>query len=281
MLEAVGFPVAVNPETRLAAIARKRGWLVEQWSKAPGGPRPLLPIGPLLSARGATGRATVRHDEGDRTMKEPGDEGAADRAEPGPLRRGAGRRIAGAGRGRHVRPARPRRRRLAGPARDRRGYGCGRAWPASAGAICRPSTAPPAATSSRSSASPSPPATKWWPTPTATSAWCWSRSSAAWREGIEPPCVACARGDLGQLRAAGLRAPLARAADRVTAATPAAAGAPTWSPTQPAPPGAERHERRGRGDRRAHRLRGPRRPAPPHHARVTPWSCSAPGRSAC
>jgi HAD superfamily hydrolase (TIGR01490 family) len=46
MLEAVGFPVAVNPETRLAAIARKRGWLVEHWSKARGGPRPLLPIGP-------------------------------------------------------------------------------------------------------------------------------------------------------------------------------------------------------------------------------------------
>ena len=45
MLEAVGFPVAVNPETRLASIARKRGWLVENWSKAPGGPRPLLPIG--------------------------------------------------------------------------------------------------------------------------------------------------------------------------------------------------------------------------------------------
>jgi HAD superfamily hydrolase (TIGR01490 family) len=51
MLEAVGFPVAVNPETRLAAIARKRGWLVEHWEKAPGGPRPLLPIGPLLSER--------------------------------------------------------------------------------------------------------------------------------------------------------------------------------------------------------------------------------------
>ncbi len=47
MLEAVGFPVAVNPEVRLAAIARKRGWLVEQWSKAPGGPRPPLPIGPV------------------------------------------------------------------------------------------------------------------------------------------------------------------------------------------------------------------------------------------
>jgi alcohol-forming fatty acyl-CoA reductase len=48
LFEAVGFPVAVNPETRLAAIARKRGWLVEQWSKASGGPRPLLPIGDLL-----------------------------------------------------------------------------------------------------------------------------------------------------------------------------------------------------------------------------------------
>jgi fatty acyl-CoA reductase len=48
LFEAVGFPVAVNPETRLAAIARKRGWLVEQWSKAPGGPRPLLPIGEMM-----------------------------------------------------------------------------------------------------------------------------------------------------------------------------------------------------------------------------------------
>jgi fatty acyl-CoA reductase len=46
MLEAVGHPVAVNPEAKLAAIARKRGWHVERWPKAPGGPRPLLPIGP-------------------------------------------------------------------------------------------------------------------------------------------------------------------------------------------------------------------------------------------
>jgi HAD superfamily hydrolase (TIGR01490 family) len=46
MLEAAGHPVAVNPETKLAAIARKRGWHVEQWPKAPDGPRPLLPIGP-------------------------------------------------------------------------------------------------------------------------------------------------------------------------------------------------------------------------------------------
>ena len=48
MLEAVGFPVAVNPEAKLATIARKRGWHVEQWSRAAGSPRPLLPIGPLL-----------------------------------------------------------------------------------------------------------------------------------------------------------------------------------------------------------------------------------------
>ena len=51
LLEAVGFPVAVNPETRLAAIARKRGWLVEHWSKASGGPRPLLPFGPQMVER--------------------------------------------------------------------------------------------------------------------------------------------------------------------------------------------------------------------------------------
>ena len=39
MLEAVGFPVAVNPETRLAALARKRGWLVEHFDKAGRRPR--------------------------------------------------------------------------------------------------------------------------------------------------------------------------------------------------------------------------------------------------
>ena len=44
MLEVVGFPVAVNPETRLAAIARKRGWLIEHFDKSPGAPRPFLPI---------------------------------------------------------------------------------------------------------------------------------------------------------------------------------------------------------------------------------------------
>jgi HAD superfamily phosphoserine phosphatase-like hydrolase len=51
MLEAVGFPVAVNPETRLAAIARKRGWLVENWEKASGAPTKVLPLGTMLSDR--------------------------------------------------------------------------------------------------------------------------------------------------------------------------------------------------------------------------------------
>jgi alcohol-forming fatty acyl-CoA reductase len=54
MLEAVGHPVAVNPEAKLATIARKRGWHVEQWSRSPGVARPLLPIGPLLPARSRT-----------------------------------------------------------------------------------------------------------------------------------------------------------------------------------------------------------------------------------
>jgi HAD superfamily hydrolase (TIGR01490 family) len=47
MLEAVGFPVAVNPEAKLAAIARRRGWHVEHWAKADGGAAPSLPLGPL------------------------------------------------------------------------------------------------------------------------------------------------------------------------------------------------------------------------------------------
>jgi phosphoserine phosphatase len=56
MLEAVGFPVAVNPETRLAALARKRGWLVEHFDKAAGSMAPPLPIGPAWRARKAVTR---------------------------------------------------------------------------------------------------------------------------------------------------------------------------------------------------------------------------------
>jgi HAD superfamily hydrolase (TIGR01490 family) len=46
LLEAAGYPVAVNPETKLAAIARSRGWLVEHWDRAGGAPRKILPIAP-------------------------------------------------------------------------------------------------------------------------------------------------------------------------------------------------------------------------------------------
>jgi HAD superfamily hydrolase (TIGR01490 family) len=51
LLDAVGFPVAVNPETRLASMAIKRGWLIEYWSKAGGGTDKLLPLGPLPTLR--------------------------------------------------------------------------------------------------------------------------------------------------------------------------------------------------------------------------------------
>jgi fatty acyl-CoA reductase len=46
MLEAAGYPVAVNPETKLAALARKRGWHVEHWPRSKGYSRPWLPFGP-------------------------------------------------------------------------------------------------------------------------------------------------------------------------------------------------------------------------------------------
>ncbi|MCU0310246.1 MAG: HAD-IB family hydrolase [Acidimicrobiales bacterium] len=59
MLEAVGFPVAVNPETRLAALARKRGWLVEHFAKAPGAPRRVIPIGPRRTRRGGLANPLV------------------------------------------------------------------------------------------------------------------------------------------------------------------------------------------------------------------------------
>ena len=51
LLDAVGFPVAVNPETRLASLAVKRGWLIEGWAKAEGRTDKLLPFSPLPTPR--------------------------------------------------------------------------------------------------------------------------------------------------------------------------------------------------------------------------------------
>ncbi len=53
LLEAAGFPVAVNPEARLSALARKRGWLVEHFEKSKGFSDPLLPIAPTWRGRSA------------------------------------------------------------------------------------------------------------------------------------------------------------------------------------------------------------------------------------
>ncbi|MGO9560004.1 MAG: HAD-IB family phosphatase [Acidimicrobiales bacterium] len=47
MLEAAGLPVAVNPEAKLAAIARRRGWPIEQWGRTKGAPRRQLAVATL------------------------------------------------------------------------------------------------------------------------------------------------------------------------------------------------------------------------------------------
>ncbi|WP_419841895.1 HAD-IB family phosphatase [Candidatus Poriferisodalis sp.] len=78
MLEAVGYPVAVNPETRLVTIADKRGWLCENWERAPGGPRPLLPIAPPSRARAKFDRRVPRRRQPHRTDAGRRDSGTAD-----------------------------------------------------------------------------------------------------------------------------------------------------------------------------------------------------------
>ena len=137
MLEAVGFPVAVNPETRLAALARKRGWLVEHLAKAPGGRRPLA----ARSARAAL--APTRRPRSARRTG-PADEGAACSNASRPAlrrrRRSPAGVVPGEGRARSGRCAlrdvdEPR---AAGP---RTGSGSGPAWPASAAGPRAPSTA--------------------------------------------------------------------------------------------------------------------------------------------
>jgi hypothetical protein len=49
--------VAVNPEPRLASIARERGWLVEDFRAAPGFSHRLLPTGPRWSRSVGDGAA--------------------------------------------------------------------------------------------------------------------------------------------------------------------------------------------------------------------------------
>lgn len=51
LLETVSYPVAVNPDTKLATLARRRGWLVEHWEPAPGGERKIMPVAPYQPRR--------------------------------------------------------------------------------------------------------------------------------------------------------------------------------------------------------------------------------------
>ena len=60
LLEAVGFPVAVNPESRLALIARRRGWLVEDWARAKGGSSRSLPLGRFDTTAPGASRTIAR-----------------------------------------------------------------------------------------------------------------------------------------------------------------------------------------------------------------------------
>ncbi|WP_298346811.1 HAD-IB family phosphatase [Ferrimicrobium sp.] len=48
MLEAAGAAVAVNPDTKLRQLARRRGWLIEEWSRSKGYGNLFLPIGRTL-----------------------------------------------------------------------------------------------------------------------------------------------------------------------------------------------------------------------------------------
>ncbi len=61
MLEAAGIPVAVNPEPKLAALARRRGWPIEEWTRAKGGP--WVPLAIATRRRGP--RTPVPHYSSD------------------------------------------------------------------------------------------------------------------------------------------------------------------------------------------------------------------------
>ena len=127
MLEAVGFPVAVNPEAKLAAIARRRGWHVENWRKADGGAQPVLPLGPLdrrgSRQRGRTSPAALsgalrRVAAGGVGETARADEGTGRRQEPPPLcRLPGGLRLRCRPRRRYRSPAPARRRAARAPRR--------------------------------------------------------------------------------------------------------------------------------------------------------------------
>ena len=135
MLEAVGFPVAVNPEAKLAAIARRRGWHVEHWRRPPGTAPPPLPLGPVDrrgASRSRTEQAAASPARHCGSRGAWADEGARARAECAPLRRVPGGLAARFRPGRRDRPAPAPRRR---PPRAARATGWFRLRPLLSG-IC-------------------------------------------------------------------------------------------------------------------------------------------------
>ena len=191
MLEAVGFPVAVNPEPRLASIARNRGWLIEDFRTAEGYRTAAAAIGAPLA-----GRHRSRRSEG------------AGRTRTNLVRFGAARAgIVGAPGGRRLgRPAAPPHATSTSrscPART----GCG-SGPALSG-ICgsdladgRRAVQPvvrahrlvPVRARPRGGGRPRRTAA-WWSSP------CWAASPG----GSIPVCAACAAGRLGNCEQPGPR----------------------------------------------------------------------------
>ena len=256
MLEAAGFPVAVNPEAKLAAIARRRGWPIEHWERAAGGPRrrwPSRPGVPACRRRRRAGSRPPRRSAllGQRTDGRR-DEGPAVRAEPATAspRHGSPRRVVGSGKRSPGRAARAGRDRRARSCRVRAGCGSGPGWRGSAARTSRHWTVAAPATSSTSSASPSFPATRssatpragHWPAGESSS----SRCSVVRRARHQPAVPDCARRAQRRLRADRLRPPASWTADRVLrrhrrglvrrarrAREPAARGSRSTSPTKP------------------------------------------------
>ena len=227
------------------------GWLVEQWSKAPGGPRPILPIGPLLSARqrraqspdGCVRAGAMKGLRIERKMARFAAARVAGSVAPGAgatygplslddvdppdlpgrewvyLRPPAGLRERPLDRGRHGQPL----------LRAHRG-------------LPR-----------------SPPGMRSWPTPT-TTAVSFSRCSAAWPGASTRPARPAPVGPRPRrLRAAGLRAPRGRAADRRPLRHRWRLEHDDGRPPQPG----RRRAGTAHGDQAGHgrtdRLRGPRR----------------------
>ena len=258
MLEAVGFPVAVNPESRLAAIARRRGWHVEHWAKASGGSHRPLPLGPLDVVRpggrpaghSATGgfatawAAVSRSAARAPPIAGSPDEGARLRTQPAPLRRltggvAASARAAASASGRCACSTSTRRR-----CPVRTGAGSRRACRGSAARTSPPSTGAARGTSRTRQLPVRPrprggrhgrrrrrrrPTGARWPPARGSSS---SRSSAAW-PGRSTRRARPARPAAPATASASPSATCGRGCRPASAPTPAAAGRPpAWSPTR-------------------------------------------------